>query len=187
MNDQQHVLTWTDVYTCITSIHNQFCVAMTRGSEEEQAFTEFPLIIYGLPRGGQLVANLFSYAFSGQFIVLENAHDAMQLAHYLGHPMVIIDDIMDTGRSLQPFIEVSCVTAVLVRRESCSIDADYVGNVIDHEDYILFPWEKSPSVDKELWMERRAYEAQEALAPENRTGRKDMTNEVGNSDSRDDE
>ena len=81
--------------------------------------------LFGVDRGGSVVASLMSY-------------HGCKLAGSYEQADVIIDDIADTGRTLNP---VHKPTATLVVRKGCNLIPDYWIMMLNTKDYIMFPWE----------------------------------------------
>ena len=81
--------------------------------------------LFGMKRGGLLVATMMSY-------------HGCELADSYKEADVVIDDIADTGRTLNP---VKKPTAVLVIRKGCNLIPDHWIMMLDIKDYIMFPWE----------------------------------------------
>ena len=90
--------------------------------------------IWGIPRGGQVVATLMSY-------------HGCKLVGYANEAEVIIDDIADTGTTLHRRTHVTTLkmlnlpTAVLVVRRSCVTVPNHWIMMLAVSDYIWFPWE----------------------------------------------
>lgn len=90
--------------------------------------------IWGIPRGGQLVATLMAY-------------HGCKLVQCAVKADVIVDDIADTGRTLFKRTHNTAIkmlqlpTATLIVREGCNPMPDYWIMKLNIKDYILFPWE----------------------------------------------
>jgi uncharacterized protein len=91
--------------------------------------------VYGVPRGGIIPAVL--------------------LAHLLEKPLlaapspqcIIIDDIADTGKTLEQFGRYHCSPALitaLVHRKSCTFASPlyFTPRIIDTDAWVIFPWER---------------------------------------------
>ena len=78
----------------------------------------------------------------------------VHLSHLTGIPMdlggviddslqyVIVDDINDTGRTMTQYVnKENCVTVALFERVDSSVAADYVGEYVNHNDWLVMPWE----------------------------------------------
>jgi len=93
--------------------------------------------IYGIPRGGMAVAVILSHQLELP-IVDRTGINAETL---------IVDDISDSGNTLDDISYLfvkwhsEMVCAVLYQRNGTEYEADYVGEYIDNNDWIVFPWE----------------------------------------------
>ena len=86
--------------------------------------------VYGIPRGGLPLA--------------------VHLAHHLDIPFLsdpkkgclIVDDISDSGKTLQAFTQKYDVDIVTMyyKKESV-VEPDYYDSIIDSDSWIVFPWE----------------------------------------------
>ena len=83
--------------------------------------------IFGIPRGGQVVATIMSY-------------HGCNLVDDLDQADCFIDDIADTGRTLRVFGK---ATAVLVVCNGCYPIPDHWIVMVSTKDYVLFPWESA--------------------------------------------
>lgn len=91
--------------------------------------------VWGVPRGGQIVATLMAY-------------HGCKLVHDQLLTDIVIDDVADTGRTLLkvaaqgiPEYHADHPTAALVVRKGCNPMPDYWVAMFNTEDYIMFPWE----------------------------------------------
>lgn len=76
---------------------------------------------------------------------------AVALSHKFGLPLVsrptttsiLVDDIADSGKTIQEWklLWHNCPTIVLLRRSSCSPVGITALDVIDNNDWVVFPWE----------------------------------------------
>ena len=105
--------------------------------------------VYGIPRGGTIIAGLLSYHGC------ELVTDLPYVMHHMSPVIfkesdhstwpVIVDDIADTGETLKWWAEISerggFETAALFMRESCAPQPHFYAHSISATDYIAFPWE----------------------------------------------
>lgn len=91
-----------------------------------------PRFIYGIPRGGWIVAVMLSHKLGG-VPVTQNPRERFVL---------FVDDICDEGKSLLYHSNKSeeYTTAVLYARTDI-FSPDFVGEYIDNHIYVDFPWE----------------------------------------------
>ena len=87
--------------------------------------------LWGIPRGGTLIAVMMSHAVPT--LIYESVL-------YADKTDIVVDDIVDTGESMSDFCNYE--TATLVERYSSKTHTDYVGVTVEHDDYIIFPWER---------------------------------------------
>jgi hypoxanthine phosphoribosyltransferase len=101
---------------------------------------DFPLI-YGIPRNGTIIAGLLSHCRTDIQLVPTLPLDPNEEGN---NRVVIVDDIHDTGTTLEPYIYAGFKTAVLYYRvspEKRSIPGVYAESIC-HKDYLVFPWEE---------------------------------------------
>lgn len=90
--------------------------------------------IWGIPRGGQIVATLMAY-------------HGCKLVKFTTEAEVVVDDISDTGRTLYNRTHHTTIgklglpTAALIIRRGCARLPEHYVALLCTEDYILFPWE----------------------------------------------
>lgn len=90
--------------------------------------------IWGMPRGGLIVASVMSF-------------HGCQLVESPFQARVIVDDISDTGKTLSTFKQ---TTAALVVRKGCDPVPNHWVMMLNTSDYILFPWEDKQEAEKLL-------------------------------------
>lgn len=114
-------LSWAQVEAGVRGLANQL-----RGKK-----------IWGIPRGGQLVATLLAY------------HGCVLVPHPF-QAEVFIDDIVCTGATLKELraCHMRQEFAVLVYRVSNCVEPDYFAYKFDVEEYILFPWEDRATAEE---------------------------------------
>lgn len=95
--------------------------------------------VWGIPRGGQLIATLLAY------------HGCV-LVDGSGQASVIIDDICCTGKTLNNFRPAFRTQrkAALVIRQGCCPLPDYWVMLLNVTDYVLFPYENETEVVKQI-------------------------------------
>jgi hypoxanthine phosphoribosyltransferase len=96
--------------------------------------------VYGIPRGGVILAVILSHKLDIPYLVnLDNMH---------GKKFIIIDDITDTGKTLNKYKKLDvCENACYVtihEHEHSIVKPEYA--VINKEDkWIVYPWEAEDS------------------------------------------
>lgn len=90
--------------------------------------------VWGIPRGGQIVATLMAY-------------HGCKLVEFATSADVIVDDIADTGQTLfkrthnTKISTLGLPTAALIVRQGCAATPNHWVMVLNIKDYIMFPWE----------------------------------------------
>ena len=87
--------------------------------------------IWGVPRGGTIVTGILSY----MGCVLSTGGAGPLSGD------IIVDDIVDTGTTLGQYTREGFETAVLYVRKGCHLRPDLFVQIINHKEYLQFPWE----------------------------------------------
>lgn len=91
--------------------------------------------VYGIPRGGLILAVMLSHKLDIPLIMSEDDLDENS---------IIIDDIADTGKTLLDFVKYESYVVTIHEHEQSLIKPDY--SVIDKGDkWIVYPWETEDS------------------------------------------
>ena len=91
--------------------------------------------VYGIPRGGLILAVMLSHKLDIPLIMSVDELDKNS---------IIIDDIADTGKTLLDFVEYESYVVTIHEHEQSLIKPDY--SVIDKGDkWIVYPWETEDS------------------------------------------
>ena len=125
MGVEKIFLSWEEVNLLLDNIHEQ-CKDQIR-------------YVTGVPRGGTLLAILYSHRFDIPYMEYKSNH----------YPdMLIIDDIADSGKTFSDLKEQfpNPKYGALHYKETSVFEPDYYGKKIP-EDYgwIVYPWEKEDS------------------------------------------
>lgn len=92
-----------------------------------------PCLIWGPPRAGLIVAAMISYI----------EPQCRCVASSLPPPgTIIVDEIVDTGRTRQRYAQYQ-FASIWIRQQYIS-HGDYYVWVVEHDKYLLMPWEPSP-------------------------------------------
>jgi len=98
--------------------------------------------IVAIPRGGLSIAHVIAEHLGVKDVELYNPDIV-----YEGN-VLLVDDINDTGSTLTAilshpgrFVRGTVITAVLAQRYNSKLKASFVGEHIQHDNYVLFPWE----------------------------------------------
>ena len=91
--------------------------------------------VYGIPRGGLILAVMLSHKLDIPLIMSVDDLDENS---------IIIDDIADTGKTLLDFVKYESYVVTIHEHEQSLIKPDY--SVIDKGDkWIVYPWETEDS------------------------------------------
>ena len=91
--------------------------------------------VYGIPRGGLILAVMLSHKLDLPLIMSKDELDESS---------IIIDDIADTGKTLLDFTEYQSYVVTIHEHEQSLIKPDY--SVLDKGDkWIVYPWETEDS------------------------------------------
>lgn len=92
--------------------------------------------VYGVPRGGLIPATILSHELN--IPIIQNFMDCKDGV------VLIVDDIVDTGRTVIDLISMGShmklKVATIYRHKKCKVNPDYF--VEENEDWIIFPYEK---------------------------------------------
>lgn len=100
---------------------------------------EKPQFITGVPRGGLIPAVLMSHKFRIPYIGLEAAKT---LPGELKKHVLVVDDISDSGNTLEQIKRHNFMTATLAVRHSTTFIPSCYGETIKDDRWIVFPWEE---------------------------------------------
>lgn len=115
--------------------------------------------LYPIPRGGVIVACMLKYHRDDIKIhnIQELTFGAIPLATLDGTD-VIIDDIVDTGKTLKPYHDAGIKIMTLWGRDSItakrSWNPTFVSAIIISKAYFILPWEGNLQAEKEKYLKR---------------------------------
>jgi hypoxanthine phosphoribosyltransferase len=91
--------------------------------------------IYGVPRGGCVPGVMLSHITGLPYL------PALDSTPYTS--ILIIDDIADSGRTISLLKEMypAYPIVTLYRRYNCPVHVDFYGKEINHDKWLVFPWE----------------------------------------------
>ena len=98
--------------------------------------------VSGIPRGGLIPAVLFSHRYGFKFMELEQAKNLTEAAR---KQVLVFDDISDTGLTLTELSTYKFKTATLATRQGSKVLPDFPGELINNDDWLIFPWEEKDS------------------------------------------
>ena len=100
--------------------------------------------IYGIPRGGLILAVMLSHKLDLPLIMSKEELDENS---------IIIDDIADTGKTLWDFLEYQSYVVTIHKHEKSIFKPDY--SVLDKGDkWIVYPWETKDSEEIQDYLKR---------------------------------
>jgi len=112
----------------------------TIGDKLEGLNLEF---VAGIPRGGLIPAVMMSHAFGIKYISYSSAK---MLPGDLRKKTLVVDDISDTGVTIAEADKLKFITATLCIRVGTKTVPYFSGEHINHDRWLVFPWEKLDSV-----------------------------------------
>ena len=116
-------LTWEDINLLLDKINEQV-VDKVR-------------YVTGVPRGGTILAILYSHRFEVEYMERPSPH----------YPdMLVIDDIADTGHTLKEASQLKFITSTLAMRVGSIVTPRLYGELITDQRWLVFPWETLDSI-----------------------------------------
>ena len=107
--------------------------------------------VAGIPRGGLIPAVMMSHAFGIKYISYSSAK---MLPGELKQKTLIIDDISDSGKTLAEADKEGFITAALALRVGTQTIPNFVGETINDDRWLVFPWEKLDSVPLQDYLQK---------------------------------
>jgi len=90
--------------------------------------------IYGLPRGGLVVAVILSHKLRIPNVVTSIIDTNL-------NETLVVDDITDSGRTLLHFNGISKNIATLFRKKKSEVRPKFYYKIVPEKHWIVFPWE----------------------------------------------
>jgi xanthine phosphoribosyltransferase len=112
--------------------------------------------IYALPRGGLVPATLIAHELGIQSVKIPSPV-TFPRAFRPAEGVLIVDDIADSGKTLR-FAKrdyIGAKFACLVARSKCEPKPDFVGQILDTDAWVWFPWEIDPERDQKEYREKQ--------------------------------
>lgn len=126
------IITWENIDEAIEVLAKQI--------EDSKIHYE---VIYGLARGGLVPAVMLSHRLKISMVL--NMEEVWRLK-VKNKAALIVDDISDTGETLKYFDDQKFDIATLfVREHTSKIKPRYSYKNINHDNWLLFPWETKAS------------------------------------------
>jgi hypothetical protein len=119
-----HVFTWDEIYDILIPF--------------AKSLPDYSTGIWGIPRGGAIVAALVSH-------IRPDIEYLSEEPTSYAYDTIIIDDILDSGFVFMRYKDFS-YRAALVWREGAQktykVKPTHYGKIITNDDWIVFPWEQ---------------------------------------------
>lgn len=127
-----------------TDINN----AVNNAVSKYMAYSKVPVRqLFGIPRGGMAVAYKFAHEFENRNpswpdIVVDKARPDMTWHDY--PDALIVDDIVDSGATIKPYMDRGFKTMAVVVRASCpeNLKPTFWGLTMMTTKYVDFPWDE---------------------------------------------
>jgi len=94
--------------------------------------------VTGVPRGGLIPAVMLSHRLGLKYVPYEQATKNRK-------PILVVDDIADSGFTLTAVGSKGFKTATLCIRYSTQYTPDYYGEEVTDDKWLVFPWEENDS------------------------------------------
>ena len=94
--------------------------------------------VTGVPRGGLIPAVMLSHKLGLKYIPYQQAVSKRR-------PVLVVDDISDSGLTLTDVGNKGFKTATLCVRYNTQYTPDYYGEEITSDKWLVFPWEENDS------------------------------------------
>lgn len=121
-----YILSWEDV--------NRFIKILAKN------LTEIGIrSITGVPRGGLIPAIMLSHEMGIPYVDISRA---CKKDLSIKQRTVLIDDISDTGHTLESYTKHQFSIATLLTRSTTKVLPTYTGQVVENSDWVIFPWER---------------------------------------------
>lgn len=126
------IISWENINEAIETIAKQI--------EDSKIHYE---VLYGLARGGLVPAVMLSHRLNIPMVL--NMEEVWRLK-VKNKAVLIVDDISDTGDTLKYFDEQKFdIAALFVRKHTSKVKPKYSYKNINHNNWLLFPWETKDS------------------------------------------
>jgi hypoxanthine phosphoribosyltransferase len=91
--------------------------------------------VYGIPRGGLMVAVYLSHELEIELIM-----DLMEVVFEENSDILIVDDLTDTGKTLKEYYQYDC--AVLYKKPRSTVKPKFFIEETADDTWLVFPYEK---------------------------------------------
>ncbi|MCC7574519.1 hypothetical protein KO361_02915 [Candidatus Woesearchaeota archaeon] len=90
--------------------------------------------IFGIPRGGLIIATLLSYKLNVPLVLDESKLPSLS-------NVLVVDDIADTGNTLSKYESLGFDSFTIFYKDKSIVKPAFFGEVKLDETWIVFPWE----------------------------------------------
>lgn len=144
-NQPKRIITWDEYWKGIQNLKQQL---------DTVDWIKEDTLFFGIPRGGTILSVLLTYCLGkGMCFDWNTICELYRQEEYLGIPLALIDDIMDTGctmgnridRLYENMFHGRCLqikTVAMFKRHDCPIQPDIFYRTIEDDDYLVFPYEE---------------------------------------------
>jgi len=103
--------------------------------------------VYGPPRGGLPIATHVSHHLELELIVTFTMTQQST-------PILLVDDVCDSGRTIQQLLELrsNCIVATLFKKPRSIIEPNIYLEEVNDDTWLVFPWEKDDNPDKDYFL-----------------------------------
>jgi hypoxanthine phosphoribosyltransferase len=112
--------------------------------------------IYGIPRGGLIPSVILSHKLNIK-VITELSQRTVADIFWERYKILFLDDINDTGETLEKHRGKNRLFATLFGRESSKFLSDYTGEIVEDGVWLVYPWENLKDAEREYkeYMEKR--------------------------------
>lgn len=98
--------------------------------------------IYGIPRAGNIISTILSYKLDIPLLTEEPRWAGVYMENHDNNRILIVDDIIDEGSTISPFVGDNFYTAILyVKNKPHNIKPDFIGKSINAKQWIIMPYD----------------------------------------------
>jgi len=116
------IVSWNEYQELVETLSDQLRVAQPVHQWD---------VVNGIPRGGVIIAVSMSHILDIPYAEQSNCVD---------NRVLLLDDIVDSGRTMKPYVGHFHTGSLFVRRGSRVVPT-YYSEIIEDDTWIVFPWE----------------------------------------------
>ena len=139
-------ITWGEVGRLVDNLCKQIRGRYTDGINS-RCNTRIIQCVGGLARGGLIPAVMISHKLGLPYIQSKDFVNSSQEFNSSISDMLIVDDICDTGATMEPYSEMKFArTAVLHHKpHTACMEPDMYAKLHEGDEWIIYPWEREDS------------------------------------------